>query len=127
MIGDPITAREQFQRDFILITDNDQGLYEKAMELARASWEELTCGGEEPAHKSHQIVKLARLLEEDYHRYVQNVVEREKHRGNESGSLLLQQLLAAWGLDTWYGIAEHYYENAEPFTAIGIPVGGTDA
>lgn len=87
-------AREQFVRDFLLVAENDSEIY---LELKKAVEEKGT-----PV--------AAGNLQYGFEKWISELSEQEKEKGNEFGSLLIRQLLIGWGADAFYQIAKRFEE-----------------
>lgn len=87
-------AREQFVNDFLLVAENDQNMYYHFKKVVDKKG---VLGGSE-------------LIQQDFEFWINRLAIDEKERGNESGSLLLRQLLIGWGADAFYQIAKRFEE-----------------
>ena len=95
-------AREQFINDFLLVAENDQGMYYHFKKVVHNKG---VLGGSE-------------LIQQDFEGWVNRLAIDEEERGNEAGSLLLRQLLIGWGADSFYQIAKRFEEINEEESAI---------
>ena len=88
-------AVEQFVEDFLLVTDNDRDSYEGAREIVQ---------------EKETLSEVAEEIQEQFESYISQVAEREEALGNESGALMIRQLLLGWGDDAFRAIARHYMD-----------------
>jgi hypothetical protein len=87
-------ATHQFAEDYILVTENTADAYREIMEMP-----ELLAGN---------MSGLSDRLREEFEAYIDEVTTRENELGNETGALLIAQLLIGWGTGTFDQIARHY-------------------
>jgi hypothetical protein len=88
------TAKDQFVNDYTLIIDNDYNAYREVMEIANK--------------ENAGVSAISEQLREQFEQYVAEVADRESELGNETGSMLIRQMLNGWGSDTFDAIARHY-------------------
>jgi hypothetical protein len=88
-------AREQFVKDFLLVAENDQQVYNEYMELV----------------KSKGTMKAGEEIREEFEGFIFSLAGQQDEKGNEFGALLLRQLLIGWGFEAYYKIAERFEEN----------------
>lgn len=87
-------AKEQFVSDFTLVIDNNQSAYFEALD---------TVAGYGTGNK----YDIAEAMRQQFEDYISEVVNREAELGNETGSLLISQLLIGWA-PAFEDIAQHY-------------------
>ena len=88
------TARDQFVNDFTLVIDNTQDAYTEALDTVKA-------------FGTGNKYAIADALRGQFEDYIEAVVNREAELGNETGSLLISQLLIGWA-PAFEDIAQHY-------------------
>ena len=84
----------QFVEDYTLVVDNDSDSYHAIQEM--------------PEFQAGNMSELSDRLRDEFETYISEVTERERELGNESGALLISQLLLNWGTATFDNIARHY-------------------
>jgi len=90
------SAPAQFAEDYILVTENESDAYHEIMEM--------------PEFKSGNVADLSDRLRDEFEEYIGQVVERERENGNETGALLISQMLIGWGTHSFDIIARHYLQ-----------------
>ena len=89
-------AREQFAEDFCLVVDNESDAWHEMMETVE--------------QKGCKISAVSDHLRDEFEGYISQVVERERELGNETGALLISQMLIGWGSSAFDSIAKHYID-----------------
>ena len=87
-------ATHQFAEDYILVTENTAEAYREIMDM--------------PELQAGNMSGLSDRLREEFESYIDEVTTRENELGNETGALLIAQLLNGWGTGTFDQIAKHY-------------------
>jgi len=90
------TARAQFVQDFTIVTDNEEGAYRDALDIAREAM--------------GSVSKASDKFREQFESYISDVAEREHEEGNTLGASLIRELLIGFGPDTFDDIARHYID-----------------
>lgn len=88
------TAKERFIEDYTLVIDNDFNAYNEALEIARGA--------------KYDLVATSEKLREQYEQFVDELADRESERGNETGAMLIRQIMGGWGATSFDAIARHY-------------------
>jgi hypothetical protein len=91
------TAREQFVRDYTLVTDNNYEAYKGLNALFEQQG-------------SHSVSWLSDFLRDSFENRISEVVERERKRGNEYTADLIAEMLLGMGMDTFDKIATYYID-----------------
>lgn len=95
-------AREQFVRDFLMVAENNQEMYYKLKGIV----------------DENGVLGGAEKIQEDFEGWIDSLATTELTSKNESGWLLLRQLLIGWGADSFYQIAKRFEEINEEESAI---------
>lgn len=91
------TASEQFAQDYQLVTDNNYNAYKAINTLL-------------DQQGAHNVAWFSELLRERFENAICEVVERERHRGNEYTADLIAQMLIGYGSTAFDEIARAYID-----------------
>lgn len=86
------TAREQFVQDFLLVAMNDYETYRHIQDSFA------TC--------ENGVYELAERMQLEFDTFVSDLAYKLDQSGNTFGALVISQLLANQGIDTWTDIAK---------------------
>ena len=86
------TARQQFVQDFLLVAMNDYETYRHVQDSFAAC--------------ENGVYELADRMQLEFDTFVSDIAYKLDQSGNTFGALVISQLLANQGLDTWTDIAK---------------------
>jgi hypothetical protein len=98
-LGQAVASSNQFVEDYTLVIDNDRESYYDIIDSAE--------------YKAGNMSGLSDRLRKEFEEYIGQVVEREFEQGQETGAMLISQMLIGWGATTFDKIAKHYLEMGE--------------
>lgn len=95
-LGQAVASSRQFVEDYTLVIDNDRESYYDIIDSAE--------------YKAGNMSALSDRLRAEFEEYISQVAEREREQGQETGAMLISQMLIGWGATSFDKIAKHYLE-----------------